>query len=77
MEAAQIIEKIQADYQNKLILTGLAALQDPTVLTHQLTFFNPGGGKKCYRLGAYHVFIRRAPWRQSHSQLKLSERLPC
>lgn len=61
MESSQIIEKIQADHQGKLILTGLAALQDPTVLTRQLTFFNPGGGKKDHRLGEYHVFIRRAP----------------
>jgi Fic family protein len=61
MESAQILEKIQADHQDKLILTGLAALQDPTVLTRQLTFFNPSGGKKDYRLGSYHVFIRRAP----------------
>lgn len=60
-ESSQIIEKIQADHQGKLILTGLAALQDPTVLTRQLTFFNPGGGKKDYRLGDYHVFIRRSP----------------
>ncbi len=60
-ESAQIIEKIQADYQGKLILTGLAALQDPMVLTRQLTFFNPGGGKKDFHLGAYHVLIRRAP----------------
>lgn len=61
MEANQIIEKIQVDHKNKLILTGLAALQYPTVLTRQITFFNPGGGKKDYRVGSHHIFIRRAP----------------
>lgn len=61
MEATQIIEKTQADHKNKLILTGLAAIQYPTVLTKQITFFNPGGSKKDYRVGAHHIFIRRAP----------------
>jgi len=61
MEALQVIEKIQSDSKNKLILTGLAALQYPTVLTHQITFFNPSGGKKDYYVGAYHILIRRAP----------------
>ena len=61
MEALQVIEKIQSDFKNKLFLTGLAALQYPTVLTRQITFFNPGGGKKDYYVGAYHILIRRAP----------------
>lgn len=61
MEALQIIEKIQSDHKGKLILTGLAAIQYPTVLTRQITFFNPGGGKKDYYVGAYHIFIRRLP----------------
>lgn len=61
MESLQILEKIQGDHKGKLILTGLAALQYPTVLTRQITFFNPGGGKKDYHIGACHIFIRRAP----------------
>lgn len=61
MEALQVIEKIQDDHKGKLILTGLAALQYPTVLTRQITFFNPGGSKKDYCIGGYHIFIRRAP----------------
>lgn len=71
MEATQIIEKIQADHKNKLILTGLAALQYPTVLTKQITFFNPGGGKKDYRMGAHHIFIRRAP----HKKIEMKDHL--
>ena len=61
MESTRIIEQLQGAHKNKLILSGLAALQYPAVQTRQLTFFNPGGGKEDYYTGSCHVFIRRAP----------------
>lgn len=59
-ESSNIIESVQAGHGNKLILTGLAALQYPAVQTRQLTFYNPAGGKRDYFIGSYHVLIRRA-----------------
>ncbi len=61
MEAFHLIRQVQAQHKDKLILPGLAALQYPTVQTHRLTFFNPGGGKKEYFVNRYHILIRRAP----------------
>jgi Fic family protein len=68
METTQILAQIQEDYGNRLILTGLAALQYPAVVTKQLTFFNPTGDKEDYFIGAHHVFIRRFPKKKINTQ---------
>ncbi len=68
MESTQILAQIQEDYGNRLILTGLAALQHPAIVTKQLTFFNPSGDKEDYFIGAHHVFIRRLPKKKIDTQ---------
>lgn len=60
MESNALIESLQERYRNKLLLTGLAALQSPAVQTRQLTFLNPAGGKEDYFIGQHHVLIRRS-----------------
>lgn len=59
MESIDLIQTLQEQYRNKLLLTGLAALQSPAVQTKQLTFLNPAGGKEDYFIGQHHVLIRR------------------
>ena len=59
MESIDLIQALQERYRNKLILTGLAALQSPAVQTKQLTLLNPAGGKEDYFIGRHHVLIRR------------------
>lgn len=61
VESIALIQSLQERYRNKLLLTGLAALQSPAVQTRQLTFLNPAGGKEDYFIGRHHVLIRRAP----------------
>jgi hypothetical protein len=60
MESIDLIQALQERYRNKLLLTGLAALQSPAVQTKQLTFLNPAGGKEDYFIGRHHVLIRRS-----------------
>lgn len=59
MESIALIESLQEKYRNKLLPTGLAALQSPAVQTRQLTFLNPAGGKEDYFIGRHHILIRR------------------
>ncbi len=68
MESTQILNQIQEDYSRRLILTGLAALQYPAVVTKQLTFFNPSGNKEDYFIGTHHVFIRRLTKKKIEAQ---------
>lgn len=59
MESITLIQSLQKRFRNKLLLTGLAALQSPAVQTRQLTFFNPSGGREDFMIGLHHVLIRR------------------
>lgn len=59
MESIDLIQSLQERYRGKLMLTGLAALQNPAVQTRQLTFLNPAGGKEDYFIGRHHILIRR------------------